>query len=397
MKADTVREILTAENIIAGMIIALIVIVSVYDIVIIEPEDYPDEIVVGAILPLTGSISNYGQEFKQGIDIAVDEINENGGIFGRNISVDYFNNIGSPYMSKWAIKYYADEGVPAVIGAVSSTATMAIAPIAEERGIVLISPSATNPALSDYKNYVFRTISSDKYQGRGIGKLLSVLHPELNRVALIYSDDDYGTGLKESVFETYPKYGGHFVMVEGFDPMAVVYSTLAEDIRQADPDGIILIGYYEQAVQILDAAEDAGIDAVWFGSEGLINDGLIEEIGDYSEGLTATMQASQIHSDAFEERYYQRYGTDVINWPVPYGYDTMMILSQAIADAGYDADEIKDSLKEIRYLGLCGPRHFDESGDIYPAYDVLTVKNGEWERIKWGEIVSDELKETYEH
>jgi branched-chain amino acid transport system substrate-binding protein len=397
MRPGNIREILTPVNIAAIIIVGLVVFFSAYDILVIESSDYPDEIVVGAILPLSGSLSNYGEDFKRGIDIAVEEINEGGGIFGKELVVDYFDNIGNPYMSRWAINYYADNGIPAVIGAVSSTATMAIAPIAEERGIVLISPSATNPALSDYKNYVFRTISSDKYQGRGIGRLLSVLHPELKRVALIYSDDDYGRGLKESVFETYPKYGGHFIMVESFDPKAAIYSGLAEKIKAADPDGIILIGYYEQAVSILEAAEDAGIDAVWFGSEGLINDGLIEEIGPYSEGLTATMQSSQIHSDDFEKKYYEMYGSDVINWPVPYGYDTTKILSEAIADGGYDADEIKDSMKEIRYLGLCGPRHFDENGDIYPAYDVLTVKNGEWERIKWGDIVSHELKETYEH
>ncbi|UUX93398.1 branched-chain amino acid ABC transporter substrate-binding protein [Methanoplanus endosymbiosus] len=397
MKPGNICEILTPVNIAGLIIVGLVVFFSAYDILIIEPGDYPDEIVIGAILPLSGSLSNYGQEFKQGIDMAVDEINGGGGISGKMVEIDYFDNIGNPYMSKWAINYYADEGIPAVIGAVSSTATVAIAPIAEERGIVLISPSATNPALSDYKNYVFRTISSDKYQGRGIGKLLSVLHPELNRVALIYSDDDYGAGLSDSVFETYPKYGGHFILVESFDPNIYDFSALIEKIKGADPDGIILIGYYEQAVNILKAAEDAEVDAVWFGSEGLINDGLIEEIGDYSEGLTATMQSSQIHSDAFEERYYEKYGNDVINWPVPYGYDTTKILSEAIADGGYDAGEIKDSLKEIRYLGLCGPRHFDENGDIYPAYDVLTVTDGEWERIKWGEIVSDELKETYGH
>ena len=397
MKPGNMREILTPVNIAGLIIVGLVVFFSAYDILIIESENYPDEIVVGAILPLSGSLSNYGEDFKRGIDLAVEEINEGGGIFGKKIVVDYFDNIGNPYMSKWAINHYADEGIPAVIGAVSSTATMAVAPIAEERGIVLISPSATNPSLSDYKNYVFRTISSDKYQGRGIGKLLSVLHPDLKRVALVYSDDDYGRGLRESVFDAYPGYGGHFILVESFDPKIYDYSALTEKIKSAEPDGIILIAYYEQAVSILKAAEDAEIDTVWFGSEGLINDGLIEEIGDYSEGLTATMQSSQIHSDAFEKRYYEKYGTGVINWPVPYGYDTTKILSEAIADGGYDADDIKDSLKEIRYLGLCGPRHFDENGDIYPGYDVLTVKNGKWERIKWGDIVSRELKETYEH
>ena len=188
--------------------------------------------------------------------------------------------------------------------------------------------------------------------------------------------------------EAFNESGGHIVQEIGFSDDLYDYSDIGMALKETDPDAIVLISYQEAASAIMNTAKVQGLDdAVWVGSEALIDDELINKTGDYSEGMVATMQANHIISDSFIERYKKEYNRSAVNWPVPYGYDTMMIISQVIEARGYEPEDISEGLKEIRYVGLCGAKSFDENGDIYPSYDVLQVQDGEWVQIRWNEIL----------
>ncbi|WOF15541.1 amino acid ABC transporter substrate-binding protein [Methanoplanus sp. FWC-SCC4] len=357
------------------------------------PGDFPDEIVVGSILPLSGPMETYGIEIKRGIDMAVSDINEQGGIKGTPLSVEYFDNLGNPNMALFALKKFAEKGVPVIIGPVSSTTALTIAPYAEEEKVVIISPAATNPNLSEYKDYFFRTISSDIYQGKGMAKVLPTMYPDVQSAAVLYLNNDYGRELKNSFVTWFPKAGGHIVLIESYEPREKSYSELIDKIIYTKPDAVVLIGTVEDAGIILKEAENNGVNVKWFCSEGLVNDELPDSVGKYSEGIAGLMQSSQVQSKSFIKRYESEYGTG-INWPVSYGYDTMAIVSEAISAGGYKGPEISSALKRIRYLGLCGPKVFDENGDIPPAFDIMRIENGKWQRVKWNQIVfSDEEDE----
>lgn len=103
--------------------------------------------------------------------------------------------------------------------------------------------------------------------------------------------------------------------------------------------------------------------------------------------MVATMQANRIISGPFTKRYKEEFNTTTIDWPVPYGYDAMMMVAEVIDAKGYEPESISEGLKEIRYVGVCGAKSFDENGDIYPSYDVLQVRDGEWVQIRWNEIL----------
>lgn len=353
------------------------------------PQSYPEELNIGAILPLSGSMKTYGIEIMQGVDMAVEDLNKAGGIRGRPVAVEYFDNIGNTNLAVFGFKDFADKNIPVIIGPVTSTTALALAPLAEELETVLITPTATNPGLSDYPNYVFRTISSDVYQGKGIAKVLPTMHPEVKTAAVLYINTDYGTGLKESFEEWFPKSGGKVILSESYEQGEKHYYDAIKRIKEINPDAVVLIGTVEDATTILKDADEMNLDKVWFCSEGLINDEVPHTVGLYSEGICALMQSSQIQSNEFISRYTEKYNK-TIDWPVSYGYDTMMVVAEALSASDYNGKSISESLKTIRHVGLCGPKVFDENGDIPPAYDIMRIEKGKWVRVKWNQVVFSE-------
>ena len=356
---------------------------------ILKTGDVPeDEIVIGVLLPFSGNMEEYGVGFKEGIDMAIEDINDDGGIRGVPVRAEYQDTFGTPNIAVFGFKRFSEMNISVIIGDASSTNTLKIAPLAEEAEIVLVSPGATSPALSQYKNYVFRTISSDTYQGRGITKVLMSLYPEADDVSVVFMDNDYGTALAGAFVEAFRENGGNIINEIEFTEDLDDYSDVALALKDYNPEAVVLISYQEEAAMIMNAAKLLEMnDTIWIGSEALIDDKLIKSTGDYSEGMIATMQANHIISESFAGRYLEEYNKSYIDWPVLYGYDTMMIISQVIEARGYDSGDISEGLKEIRYVGLCGAKSFDENGDIYPSYDVLQVQDGEWFQIRWNEIL----------
>ncbi|MBP2133056.1 branched-chain amino acid transport system substrate-binding protein [Methanomicrobium sp. W14] len=362
------------------------------------PESYPEgnNLTVGAIVPLSGSMKTYGTEVRQGIEMAVSDINKEGGIKGKNVTVEYFDNLGSSNLAIFGFKKFCEDGIPVVIGPVSSSAALAVAPVAEEEKTVMISPSATNPGLTKYPDYVFRTISSDAYQGKGIAKVLMTVHPEVKTAAVIYINTSYGKSLNSSFCTWFPKAGGQVIFCESYEEGGTDYYYLVDEISEANPDAVVVLGTLQDAETILKDASEKKLDVVWFGSEGLINDGLYEYAGEYVNGMYALMQSSQIQSGTFIKRYESLYNTTTIDWPVSYGYDTMQIIAEALRASDYNGKSISGSLKRIRHMGLCGPKVFDENGDIPPAYDIMRIEDGKWVRVKWNEVVFSDDDEDEE-
>ena len=227
-------------------------------------EKKQEEIKVGAILPLTGDLVAYGENIQKGIDLAVEEINGKGGIDGANITVLYKDNEGIRDKAVSEMNELAGE-VPVVIGAVVSANTVAICPIAEEKKIVLISPSSTSPKLSDYKNYVFRTVSSDKYQGRALADVVLDLKGGRAKVAVVYVDNAYGDGLKEVFVKSYREEGGNIVAVESFKEGDTDFKAILNRLKEKNPDAVVLIGYVKEGAAILKQAKEEGLNVVWVG------------------------------------------------------------------------------------------------------------------------------------
>ncbi len=365
--------IVSAVLVVAAIAIAAIAFVTV--------EKKPEEIKVGAVLPLSGDLSAYGKYVQRGIELAAEEINANGGIGGANITVLYRDNEGKSDKTVSVMNaLIAEDKVPVVIGAVVSENTLAVCPIAEKKKVVLISPTSTSPKLSDYKNYVFRTCPSDIYQGKALSDVIFDLKPEGARVAVMFVDNDYGVGLKDAFVKSYQE-RGEIVAVEAHKEGDTEFTGVLSAIKDKNPDVVVLITYAKEGAAIVKQGREEGLDVAWVGSDGIKSDAFIEQAGKDAEGVKATYPISMVSesvTENFVKLYRAKYGTGSIDTDVTYGYDTMHVVAEAIEKGGYDAEDISDALREIRYHGVCGAKKFDENGDVPPAYDLWKVENAKW-------------------
>ncbi len=353
-----------------------------------------DEVVVAVSLPFHGEMAEFGVEYMRGIELAVEDINEEGGIRGVPVRVEYYDNKGNVTLAKAQFKEIKERGTPVVIGALTSTVTLALAPYAESYEIVLISPSATSAGLSAYGNYVYRTVSSDIYLGAGMAKIIGGRN-ETQNVMLISLDNSYGKSLKYAFMNeansSYPDM--HIVSsISVPDSDTVNVTEIITAMKTTNPQSVLMIVNPSQCIEIMLAAEQEGLDPTWFGSDMVTNRQVPLEVGEYSEGLIGFSQARRISDPSYEEHYEETFGESMMTRDSIYGYDTMIVVSQAIENSGYTADGIKEGLNLIRHVGLTGTIVFDEKGDAYPSYDVMRLQNGKWVDLPWKEVLTFEKK-----
>ena len=367
--------------IVSAVLVVVAAAIAIAAIAFVTVEKKPEEIKVGAILPLSGDLSAYGKYVQRGIELAAEEINANGGIDGANITVLYRDNEGKSDKTVSVMNaLIAEDKVPVVIGAVVSENTLAVCPIAEKKKVVLISPTSTSPKLSDYKNYVFRTCPSDIYQGKALSDVIFDLKPEGARVAVMFVDNDYGVGLKDAFVKSYQE-RGEIVAVEAHKEGDTEFTGVLSAIKDKNPDVVVLITYAKEGAAIVKQGREEGLDVAWVGSDGIKSNAFIEQAGKDAEGVKATYPISMVSesvTENFVKLYRAKYGTGSIDTDVTYGYDTMHVVAEAIEKGGYDAEDISDALREIRYHGVCGAKKFDENGDVPPAYDLWKAENAKW-------------------
>ncbi len=361
---------------------------------IIEGDFPEDEVVIAVSLPFEGEMAEFGIEYMRGIELAVEDINADGGIRGVPVRAVYYDNKGNVTLAIEQFKEIRDLGIPVVIGAVSSTVTLALAPYAESYEIVLISPSATSASLSAYGDYVYRTVSSDIYLGAGMAQIIGG-RDETQNVMLISLDTSYGKSLRYAFLNeantSYPEM--HIVSdISVPDSDTVNVSAIITEMKNTDPESVLLIVNPSQGVEIMKAAEKEGPDPAWFGSDTLTNRQVPLEVGEYADGLIGFSQARRISDPSYEEHYIETFGEALMVRDSIYGYETMIVVSQAIENSGYTADGIREGLDQIRHVGLTGTIVFDENGDAYPSYDVMRLENDEWVDLAWKEILTFEKK-----
>ncbi|WP_319378137.1 ABC transporter substrate-binding protein [uncultured Methanocorpusculum sp.] len=386
-----------AKYITAGIIILTVImfIVAFHPFGTIITTPFPeDEVVIAVSMPFEGEMAEFGVEYMRGIELAVEDINEEGGIRGVPVRVEYYNNKGNVTLAKAQFKEIKERGIPVVIGALTSTVTLALAPYAESYEIVLISPAATSASLSAYGNYVYRTVSSDIYLGAGMAKIIGGRN-ETQNVMLISLDTSYGKSLKAAFLNeantSYPDM--HIVSsITVPDSDTVNTTEIITAMKNTDPQSVLMIVNPSQCIEIMLAAEKEGLDPTWFGSDMVTNRQVPLEVGEYSEGLIGFSQARRISDPSYQDHYEETFGEEMMTRDSIYGYDTMIVVSQAIEHSGYTADGIREGLDLIRHVGLTGTIVFDEKGDAYLSYDVMRLQNGKWVDLPWSEVLTFEKK-----
>lgn len=351
-----------------------------------------DTIKIGGLAPLTGDVSVYGVAVDNGVKMAVEEINADGGVLGKQIEYIVYDEKGDATEAVNAYnKLVQSDNVVAIVGDVTSKPTLAVAQQAAKDKIPLITASGTAENITQAGENIFRACFIDPFQGELMASYASK-KLEKKTAAIIYNiSDDYSKGLYEAFEAAAGDLGIEVVQVEGYGKGTVDFKAQLTNIKSKNPDVIFLPVYYQDVALIAVQAKELGIEAQFLGADGW--DGVIGQVDesnmDAVNGAYFCSQYSAQSDDpnlqALLSKYKETYGMDASQFAV-LGYDAMKMLAQAISEAGStDSAAITSAMAAIDFTGLTGHMTFDENRNPVKSAAITQIDNGEYKFIEYYE------------
>ena len=351
-----------------------------------------DTIKIGGLAPLTGDVSVYGVAVDNGVKMAVEEINADGGVLGKQIEYIVYDEKGDATEAVNAYnKLVQSDNVVAIVGDVTSKPTLAVAQQAAKDKIPLITASGTAENITQAGENIFRACFIDPFQGELMASYASK-KLEKKTAAIIYNiSDDYSKGLYEAFEAAAGDLGIEVVQVEGYGKGTVDFKAQLTNIKSKNPDVIFLPVYYQDVALIAVQAKELGIEAQFLGADGW--DGVIGQVDesnmDAVNGAYFCSQYSAQSDDpnlqAFLSKYKETYGMDASQFAV-LGYDAMKMLAQAISEAGStDSAAITSAMAAIDFTSLTGHMTFDENRNPVKSAAITQIDNGEYKFIEYYE------------
>ncbi|MFS0783140.1 ABC transporter substrate-binding protein [Bacillus sp. 1P06AnD] len=343
---------------------------------------------IGANLELSGGVASYGQSIYEGLDLAIKEINKDGGVDGKKIKiVKVDNKSDASEATSAALKLISQDQVSAIVGAATSGDTTAQIQIAQDNKIPVITPTGTSPDLTfkdgKLNDYIFRTCFIDPFQGTVAANFASQELKAKKAAIYLDSSSDYSKGLADAFAKQFKKNGGEVIKPEAFVAKDTDFRATLTRLKAEKPDFIFLPGYYEEVGLIVKQAREAGLNVPFMGGDGWDSPKLIEIAG--KEALNNTFITNHYSSgdpsetiqnfvDAFGKNYSGK-SPDAFN---ALGYDTGYLLADAIKRAGSaDSKKIKDALEETKDLKLVsGNFTLDDKHNPIKSATILEFVDG---------------------
>ena len=354
------------------------------------PAAESDTIKVGEFASLTGSEATFGQSSHNGTALAVDQINAAGGVLGKKIDLLTEDNQSQAGQSSIVVrKLISSDGVVAILGEVASSRSMEAAPICQENKIPMISPASTNPKVTQTGNYIFRVCFMDSFQGFKVLADFAQKTLHLKNVAVLKDvKSDYSVGLAKYFEDGFTALGGKIIMEQNYSSGDKDFNGQLTAIKAAQPDGIFVPGYYTEVGLIALQARQLGITVPLFGGDGWESASLVPIGGKALEGDYFSTHYS--HEDSspvvqnFVKAYQAKYNNEMPDTMAALGYDSAMMLADAIKTAGStDAAKIRDALAaEKDFHGVTGTITMDANRNASKSAVILTVTNGAFHYVE---------------
>ncbi|MDH3627198.1 MAG: penicillin-binding protein activator [Acidobacteriota bacterium] len=338
------------------------------------------EVKIGAVVSETGAVASYGESVRNGMDLALEEVNAAGGFEGGAFTITYIDDGTDAAQGKAAARDLLDQGVNVLVGALSSRVTEAIIPLATKAEVPVLSPSASAASLTGASPYFFRNFPSDILEGTAMAKFAS--DHGVESVAIFVVDDTYGQGLVKIFRENFEN--SFRSVVEQFDyneGNEASFADIAAQVKALDPDGIYIVSYLEESSQLLAALDEAGCDSVVLAS-GSVTPELLQRAGAAADRLVYPQPSFDPESNErevaeFVRAYRAAYNTEPDIYAA-HGYDAVKLIHRAveIAESTYPKS-IQEGLGSIQdYRGAAGMTTFDNSGDVVRYPSIMIVKDG---------------------
>ena len=345
----------------------------------------PAAIKIGEVDPLTGGVSQFGIGCHQGFVLAFEEINAEGGILGQKIELVTEDDQSKPGQSATAVrKLITQDKVVAILGDATSSATLEAAPIAQADKIPMITPTATNPRITEVGDFIFRVCFLDEFQGRVLARFAREKLKAQKIFTLTDVKQDYSIDLLKFFKEEFTKLGGTIVGEQSYSTGDTDFRAQLTPIRVAKPDAVFVPGYYQEVALIVKQARQIGLTMPFIGCDGWANQTLLAIGGKAVDGCFFTNHFSPDDQspivNSFVTKYQEKYGVLPDTFSA-LGYDAARLLADAIKRAGSsDPQAIRDALaKTAGFQGVTGEISLDANRNASKPGLIVTVKQGKFE------------------
>ncbi len=351
-----------------------------------------DTIKIGEFASLTGKEATFGISSHEGTQLAIEKINAAGGVLGKQLELlteDTQSKSGEP--ATVVNKLIARDGVVGILGEVASSRSLEAAPICQQNKIPMVSPSSTNPKVTETGDYIFRVCFIDPFQGTVMANFAT---KTLNaKKVAVFTDvkSDYSKGLAKFFKEQFVKNGGQIGAELDFNGGDKDFKAQLTAIKATNPDGVFIPGYYTDAALIAIQAKQLGLNVPLFGGDGWESEKLTEIGKESVEGhYFSTHYHPEVGSDVskqFVENYRKRWNGKNPDALAACGYDSALVLADAIKRAGTtDGAKVRDALAATKdFKAVTGNITINEQRDATKAAVILQVKDG---KFKYLETVS---------
>lgn len=343
-----------------------------------------NEIVIGHYGSMTGSEATFGQSTDNGIKLAVDEINEAGGIRGRKIRLITYDDKGDAREAGTAVtRLTTKDEVVAVLGEVASGLSLAGAPVCQEAGVPMVSPSSTNPKVTKIGDMIFRVCFIDPFQGAVCAKFAREHEGLTASKAAILTDQGspYSVGLQEEFEKAFVASGGTVVSKQTYQGGDQDFSAQLTAIRSSEPDVVFVPGYYTDVGNVALQARKLGLTMPLLGGDGWDSSKLGEIAGSAIEGCFYSNHYSHEDPSPRVQEFIKKYSERHNQTPdglAALGYDAARILFEAMSrtESLEGADLAAELAKTKDFDGVTGRISIDaERNAVKPAV-ILEMKDG---------------------
>ena len=347
-----------------------------------------DTIKLGIAGAHSGDLASYGLPSVKAAELVVKDINARGGILGKKVELLIEDDACKPEMATNTATKLVSKKVDIVMGHICSGATKAALGIYNDARIIVISPSATNPELTQsgqYPNF-FRTIASDDAQAK-LEVDFAINRLKVKTIAVLHDKGDYGKGLAEYArkFAAATK-NVKVVLYEGITPGAVDYSAIVQKIKQSGAEAVIYGGYHPEAASIVSQMRKKGIKTIFISDDGVKDITFIKVAGKNAEGVYATGPKDTSKNPlaiAANEAHKKTYGSEPGAFYLNAYAATQAILHAIQKAKSTDYTKVSNALHTYAVDTPLGKIKFDKKGDAIGAgFTMYQVRNGAYVEVK---------------
>ena len=348
------------------------------------------EVKFGVAGPITGPNAAFGAQLKNGAQQAVDDINAAGGVMGQKISVEFGDDVSDPKQGVSVANKFAGDGVKFVDGHFNSGVTMPASLVYQENGMLMVTPSATNPQITERKMWnVFRTCGRDDQQGAVAGAYI-VKHFKGKKIAVVHDKTTYGKGVADETVKAMAKGGMKPVLYEGINIGEKDFSALVSKIKSSGADLVYWGGLHTEGGLIVRQMRDQGLKTVMMGADGITTDEFASVGGPGVEGTLMTFPpdprnnpsakavVAKFRAKNFEPEAYTLYS-----------YAAIQVMADAIKAAkSLDPKKVAEKMHSgMKFKTVIGDLSYDKKGDITRLDYTMYV----WKKNKDGKITYVEM------